>query len=135
MPDPIPQFTHVIRQLQTLKLAYLHLIDSRMQGDKVVDAPDEKLDWAMDAWNGVSPIMFAGAFDLESAKKLMAEIRGTEALVAFGRHFIANPDLPFRLEKSLALNKYDRHTFYTSKSPKGYVDYPFSPEWEARSRI
>jgi N-ethylmaleimide reductase len=51
--------------------------------------------------------------------------RGDADLVAFGRHFIANPDLPARIARGLALNPYDRATFYTGGA-RGYTDYPFS---------
>jgi N-ethylmaleimide reductase len=43
--------------------------------------------------------------------------------VAFGRHFISNPDLPERLRRKLPLNRYDRSTFYGGDG-RGYVDYP-----------
>ena len=48
-------------------------------------------------------------------------------MVAFGRYFIANPDLPLRLKLNLPLNPYDRKTFYGG-GEKGYVDYPFYKE-------
>ena len=44
--------------------------------------------------------------------------------VAYGRNFIANPDLPKRLQLDAELNKYDRSTFYGG-SAEGYTDYPF----------
>ena len=44
--------------------------------------------------------------------------------IMFGRWFIANPDLPERIAKGAALNKYDRSTFYGGDE-KGYTDYPF----------
>jgi len=55
-----------------------------------------------------------------------AELRGGE-LIAFGKAFLANPDLPTRLKKDLPLNKYDKATFYIpgDASGKGYTDYPF----------
>ncbi|KAM0911695.1 hypothetical protein ACQ4PT_013304 [Festuca glaucescens] len=46
-------------------------------------------------------------------------------LVAYGRMFLANPDLPKRFELGAALNKYDRSTFYTQDPVVGYTDYPF----------
>ena len=49
--------------------------------------------------------------------------------VAFGRHFIANPDLPERLKTGAPLNKYNRITFYGG-AEKGYTDYPFLAENE-----
>jgi 2,4-dienoyl-CoA reductase-like NADH-dependent reductase (Old Yellow Enzyme family) len=48
---------------------------------------------------------------------------GDADLVAFGRHFISNPDLPERLRRCLPLNRYDRTTFYGGDT-RGYVDYP-----------
>ena len=47
-------------------------------------------------------------------------------LVAYGRLFLANPDLPLRYAREDApLNKYDRDTFYTPDQTVGYTDYPF----------
>jgi 12-oxophytodienoic acid reductase len=46
-------------------------------------------------------------------------------LVAFGRLFLANPDLPKRFLLNAPLNKYNRFTFYTQDSVIGYTDYPF----------
>jgi NADPH2 dehydrogenase len=52
-----------------------------------------------------------------------------DVMVAFGRHFIANPDLVFRIKENISLAKYNRPTFYTYKAWEGYNDYPFSPEF------
>ena len=56
---------------------------------------------------------------------------GTEAVqsgeadaIAWGRQFIANPDLVERFAKNAPLNRYDRETFYGG-TEKGYTDYPF----------
>ena len=43
----------------------------------------------------------------------------------FGRNFLANPDLVYRIKEGLELNPYERNTFYTS-DVEGYVDYPFA---------
>jgi 2,4-dienoyl-CoA reductase-like NADH-dependent reductase (Old Yellow Enzyme family) len=67
----------------------------------------------------------AGNFDRDNAvPKLDA---GDADLIIFGRHFIANPDLPKRLAEGLELNPYDRTTFYGGDH-KGYTDYPFYGE-------
>lgn len=50
--------------------------------------------------------------------------------VAYGRLFLANPDLPLRFALSKPLNRYDRNTFY-SNGAKGYIDYPILDEWYA----
>lgn len=53
--------------------------------------------------------------------------------IAFGRNFIANPDLAERLKNGWALNKYDRSTFYGASPPeKGYNDYPFYDEAQSK---
>jgi NADPH2 dehydrogenase len=125
------QFTYVIGKLADLRLAYLHLTTPRVQGPADVANPSEDLDWAVRAWRGVSPIVLAGGYRLDSA---MADVderyAGYEVCIAFGRWFISTPDLPFRLRKGIEINKYDRSSFYTRMSAKGYVDYPFSKEWE-----
>ncbi|CAA0814415.1 12-oxophytodienoate reductase 1 [Striga hermonthica] len=51
--------------------------------------------------------------------------RGEADLVAYGRLFLANPDLPRRFELGSNLNAYDRSTFYSSDPIIGYTDYPF----------
>jgi len=53
----------------------------------------------------------------------MTVANGDASLIAFGRHFIANPDLPKRIELGLPLNPYDRSTFYAFDA-RGYTDYP-----------
>jgi N-ethylmaleimide reductase len=50
-------------------------------------------------------------------------------MVGFGRHFIANPDLPRRLKEGLSLNPYRRETFYYG-GDTGYLDYPTFDELE-----
>jgi len=61
-------------------------------------------------------------FTLETASRVIAD--GEADAVAFGRQFIANPDLPERFAGNAALNPPDPTTFYGS-GPKGYTDYPF----------
>ena len=60
-------------------------------------------------------------YDKELAEKAVAE--GHADLVAFGKLFIANPDLVRRLRKNVALNAPDKATFYGGGA-KGYTDYP-----------
>lgn len=70
--------------------------------------------------------MSAGGYTRERG---IAAIRdGGADLIAFGRLFLANPDLPERFAVDAPLNAYDRSTFYTSDQEKGYTDYPFLSE-------
>jgi NADPH2 dehydrogenase len=133
--DPVPQFLHIISELKKLDLAYLHLVESRVSG-----TPDTAVYKTLtrrnvpfvELWGSEIPIILAGGFTPDSARKALDEIyEGDNVCLAFGRYFISTPDLPFRIREGLPLNPYDRPTFYTKMSPKGYVDYPFSPEYEA----
>ena len=67
-------------------------------------------------------IIAAGGFDGVSANAIIES--GNADLVAFGRHFIANPDLPARLQNGWPLNEYDRDSFFGG-TEIGYTDYPF----------
>jgi 2,4-dienoyl-CoA reductase-like NADH-dependent reductase (Old Yellow Enzyme family) len=66
-------------------------------------------------------LIAAGGFNGESGAAIVAA--GDADLVAFGRLFIANSDLPERLRHKLPLNRYDRSTFYGGDE-RGYIDYP-----------
>ena len=70
-------------------------------------------------------IIAAGGFEPDTAEAIVET--GDADLVAFGRYFLANPDLPERIRQGLPLNPYDRETFYTFDS-HGYTDYPFYNE-------
>jgi N-ethylmaleimide reductase len=67
-------------------------------------------------------IIAAGGFEPETAESIIG--KGDADAVSFGRHFVANPDLPRRIKERLPLTKYDRKTFYTFDA-RGYTDYPF----------
>ncbi|MCI2467523.1 hypothetical protein KC271_14850, partial [Listeria monocytogenes] len=107
MPDPVPQFTHVVKGLKELKLAYLHVVESRIAGNADIEQT-EKVAFAVEAWGGVSPVFIAGGFTPESAKQAAdEEFKNTDLAVVFGRYFISTPDLPYRIKKGIPLNPYD----------------------------
>jgi len=66
-------------------------------------------------------IIAAGGFEPNTAEAVVE--KGDADLVAFGRYFISNPDLPKRVKLGLPLNSYDRSTFCTFDA-RGYTDYP-----------
>ncbi|TKA28419.1 hypothetical protein B0A50_03886 [Salinomyces thailandicus] len=135
MKDPIPQFSHIVRELKDLQLAYLHLVESRVSGtsaDGVYNAVTRENDPFVEIWGTAAPIILAGGFDPVKAKRVMSEVYTAEnVMVAFGRYFISTPDLPFRIQHGVELNAYDRKTFYKPEVAEGYVDYPFSEEFKA----
>lgn len=127
MEDPIPQFTDVVTQLNSLDLAYVHFVESRIAGSADVEATDS-LAFAIQARKG--PLLIAGGYKPETARKLVnVDYPDRDIMVMFGRYFISTPDLPFRIQSGLELAKYNRDTFYTAMSPHGYIDYPFSGEF------
>ncbi|KAI1373071.1 NADH:flavin oxidoreductase/NADH oxidase family protein [Hypoxylon crocopeplum] len=129
MDEPIPQFTYVIQGLKKLKLAYLHVVQSWIEGDRDTEA-GEMVSFAVDAWDNTSPVLVAGGFTPDSAKKMVdEEFKDKDVAVVFGRRFISTPDLPFRIRQGLPLADYNRDTFYTAGSKQGYTDYPFSEEF------
>jgi N-ethylmaleimide reductase len=131
--DPRALFSYVAEELDALGIAYLHVIEPRIAGNVENDAHDQSPVAAKTLrahFRG--PIIAAGGFDGESAEAIVQS--GDADLVAFGRHFIANPDLPERLRKHLPLNRYDRATFFGG-TDVGYTDYPFHRDEHREQRI
>lgn len=120
---PIATFTYAAEQLNVLGLAYLHIIEPRVAGSQVVQegAPPIASRTLRKVFSG--PIIAAGGFDAASAGATIQD--GDADLIAFGRDFIANPDLPDRIRHNLPLNAYNRDTFYGGDH-RGYTDYPFA---------
>ncbi|KAH7086153.1 hypothetical protein FB567DRAFT_570115 [Paraphoma chrysanthemicola] len=137
MEKPVPQFSSLIKKLSGRGLAYLHLVEARIAGNLDVEGGvEETLDFAMDVWGDAAPLIIAGGFTPETARRAIdvTHQNRPNVAVAFGRYFISTPDLPFRIKENIAPNPYDRSTFYAAESPKGYTDYPYSDEWVARQR-
>ncbi|KAI1132426.1 NADPH dehydrogenase [Nemania abortiva] len=134
MADPISQFTDVIERLSRKGLAYLHLVEPRVRGNIDIETT-VTLDFAVKAWNRASPILLAGGYTPDRARKVADEERkDQDIVVVFGRYFISTPDLPFRVKHGLPLTPYDRRNFYAMGEELGYVDWPFSEEFEKEFR-
>jgi N-ethylmaleimide reductase len=125
MSDSNPEglFTYVAQELAKLNLAYLHLIEPRIAGNMEDESKDQNPVAArLIRKHYQGTIIAAGGFKRDTAQAIVEE--GAADLVAFGRDFIANPDLPERLRHNLPLNAYDRPTFFGG-TEIGYTDYPF----------
>ena len=123
--EPEPLYSHVISRLAGHGLAYLHLIEPRSSDSGRRDAGADLCEplSALPTYRPLYPgvLIAAGGFTPQTATEAVAS--GLADAVAFGRIFIANPDLPERIRRGAALNPYDRSTFY-SQGPAGYTDYP-----------
>jgi N-ethylmaleimide reductase len=116
-PEIDETYNTLVPRLASTGIQYVHLVDhSAMGAPKVPEVLKRAL---RQAWPRT--FMLAGGFDRASAEAALGA--GWCDLVAFGRPFLANPDLVTRLERGLALNAPDFATFYTP-GPKGYTDYP-----------
>jgi len=120
--NPLALFTFVIREMNRRRIAYLHLIEAR---GSEMGLTDELHDGALNnaalfrpAFDG--PLLSAAAYTPESAAEAIH--KGHADAVAFGRLFVANPDLVERIKRNHPLNAPDRSTFYGGGS-HGYTDY------------
>ena len=120
--DPKKLFGYVADQMNRFNLAYLHIIDA-LESDIRHGAKVVSLHYLRNIYKG--KIIISGGYDKEKGNSVIAE-EDADA-VAFGKMFIANPDLPERLKSGAPLNEADPSTFYGG-SEKGYTDYPTSEE-------
>lgn len=114
-------FGPVIEGLNTLGLAYLHMVE-KFPGMEQTDADAKVLDVMRGQWTG--DYVANGDFDATSGAAWIADNRAQA--IAYGRVFLANPDLPERFRTGAALNEPDHDTFYGGDH-RGYTDYPFLP--------
>lgn len=105
------------KALSAMGLLYIHLVDHSSMGAPPLPA-DFKLQLRA-AFDGL--FILSGGFDSASAEQALLDKRGD--LIAFGRTFLANPDLVARMQDDAPLNEPDPATFYVPGA-KGYTDYP-----------
>lgn len=117
--DPKATFGYVADQLNHFKLAYLHITEMGKEAPGAA-GPAFNLDELRRLYNGI--YMTNAGYTAETATAAIAENRAD--LIAFGKLFIANPDLPERFAKNAPLNEADAGTFYQGGA-QGYTDYSF----------
>jgi N-ethylmaleimide reductase len=115
--NPQPLFDYIVDHLNALKLVYVHVIEGATGGPRDI-AP---FDYASLRKRFKGAYMANNAYDLELANKALAA--GEADLIAFGKLFIANPDLVERFKRGAPLNAPDKATFYGGGA-RGYTDYP-----------
>ena len=116
--DPMTTFATAIARANDAGLGYLHLVEGEMgqSRDLPPDADMAKLRAGFDG-----AYMANNGYNRQLAIKAVES--GAADLIAFGRPFLANPDLVERLEKGAPLNEPDQNTFYGGDA-RGYTDYP-----------
>ncbi len=128
-PEPQPLFKRVVEILAGHALAYVHIIEGATGGPRDYQQGDAPFDYAAlkaaytkaggkGAWIGNN------GYDQALAAQAVAA--GEVDLVAFGKVFLANPDLVRRFREQAPLNTPDQTTFYGGGA-KGYTDYPTLP--------
>ena len=122
--DPETTFGRVAEKLNGGALAYLHIVNPAIVGaiEKGIE-PDpgalRMLELMRERYRGT--LIIAGGFDQQTAEAWLRQ--GKADLIAFGRKFLANPDLPERFRSHASLNADDPSTYYGGGA-KGYTDYP-----------
>jgi N-ethylmaleimide reductase len=121
--EPPETFADIASWLDGQGLAYLHVVNPAAAAIESGTQPDPEAMRAMELVRARfrGPLIVCGGFDRDSAQKWLRE--GRADLIAFGRKFLANPDLPERLRRRAPLNADDPSTYYGGGA-KGYTDYP-----------
>ncbi|KAB2642363.1 MAG: alkene reductase [Verrucomicrobia bacterium] len=114
--DPVGLSTWLAKRLNACQLAYLHV----MRGDFFQQQTGDVLSPIRQHYQGI----IVGNMGYQADEANAAIAAGLIDAVAFGTGFLANPDLPARIEAGAALTSPDPTTFY-SPGPEGYTDYPF----------
>ncbi len=119
LTDSNPQavFAYLVEELNKRGIAFIHFIEGATGGPR--DVPGFDYAWARQAFKG--SYIANNGYDRQMA--IDAIDAGKADAIAFGRLFIANPDLVERLKLNAALNEPNPNTFYTP-GPVGYTDYP-----------
>ncbi|GMI78088.1 12-oxophytodienoate reductase 2, ARABIDOPSIS 12-OXOPHYTODIENOATE REDUCTASE 2 [Hibiscus trionum] len=119
--DPTALGIYMAESLNKCGILYCHMVEPRMK------LPEESFETTVSlvpmrkAFKGT--FIVAGGYDKEDGNKAVAENRTD--LVAFGRLFLSNPDLPRRFELNAPLTKHNRSTYCLPDPVVGYTDYPF----------
>ena len=117
--DPQALFTHLLKELDTLRPGYIHLMNPLFPLDAFPHWPRDVLGTFGRLTR--SPVIANGGYDAAKAEVELAA--GRAELVSFGNLFVANPDLPERFKAGASLAVADRATLYGGDS-HGYTDYP-----------
>ncbi len=124
--NPEETYSYLVSELNNFNLAYLNVVEIDLSGPGTYEMPN---------FNGAlnfitfelrkifrGPYITNGGYDLETGNAVLGS--GDADIVSYGRHLLANPDLPERFARNAPLNIPDFNTFYLGEE-KGFIDYPF----------
>jgi N-ethylmaleimide reductase len=114
--NPIELTAYVSRELSSLKIAYLHMMRADFFGLQSGDV----MSVARENFNGI----LIGNMGYTASEADAAIQRGLMDAVAFGHHYVSNPDLVERIKEGTPIVEPDQATYY-SQGKVGYTDYPF----------
>jgi len=115
--NPAALFGALVDELAKRKLAYIHVVEGQTQGAR------DAIPFDFGALRKAFPGVYIANNGYDRTMAIEAVASGRADMVAFGRAFIANPDLVERLRRDAPLNELDRATLYGG-GEKGYIDYP-----------
>ncbi len=115
--DPHQTYIEAVKILEEAGIAYLSLAEA--DWDNAPELPETFREAVRKTFSG--KIIYAGKYTAERANRVIKA--GWADLIAFGRPFIANPDLPARIANNWPLNPLDPGSMYGG-TDKGYIDYP-----------
>ncbi|EFJ47936.1 hypothetical protein VOLCADRAFT_81300 [Volvox carteri f. nagariensis] len=124
---PYATHTYLVEQLNKYGLSYIHMVEPRILGNTEVESSSDSLEPFRRVYKGT--FITAGGFKADTGAAAVTS--GQADLVAYGRWYLANPDLHKRFLLNAPLNKYDRNTFY-SPGMEGYIDYPTLEELQGQ---
>lgn len=117
--DPVATYAGFAERLNEISVGYIEVVEDSFQGNHESGRPEPVIAAIRQAYNGT--YIGNGAYRANEARERIGDKLCD--LVSFGRPFIANPDLPERIEAGLPLNDWDSDTFYGGDE-RGYTDYP-----------
>jgi len=126
MDDPIPTFSYLARKIKELypNFAFFDAVEVERPRDG-----KESNDFLREIW---APKVFMSNSGYDRKKGMELADR-TGGLVGYGKSFLANPDLPYKLKEDLPLNEANRESFYSVEDPKGYIDWPFAEKKDSKT--
>lgn len=128
--NPKHTYTYIINELNKLDLAYIHLMEPMEDVSEKQNYLTEVTKYFRNIYDGT--LITNVNFDRESGMEVIEN--GTADLVAYGRLFLANPDLPERFAANTELNKPKPDSFYGGDE-NGYTDYPFLDKEDKKEAV